>query len=202
MIHILKDVSVNNPVPNLTKFSKEQRLTVFHKVFHSVRQNILNELVACSSLMLDDYSSLLEEVRNKITTSKDRKERYSFLTLAPSSWSNNQEANNFGISIHAAKKIISTQARERNITENQRFTRVRKNIDRRRTFEGLLISTSPTNIVDNFPEWKTCKSVNKQGNKRDKIQKRLLMLNLNELYAEYKNSLLFSDISFHAKKTG
>ncbi|KAK4004235.1 hypothetical protein OUZ56_005977, partial [Daphnia magna] len=146
----LEAVSVINPVPKM-KFSKEQRLAVFDKVIHSVRQIILNESVACSSLTLDDYFSLLGEVCNKITTSNDRKERYSLLTLAPQSWSNNQVANYFGVSIHATKKILSTQALERNITEIQRIKRVRKNMteeDNRRIVDFY-------NKVDNFPELKT-----------------------------------------------
>lgn len=132
VIQALEAVSVINPVPNLTEFSKEQRLTIFDKVIHSVTQNILNESIACSSLTLNDHSSLLEEVRNKIMTSNDRKERYSLLTLAPQSWSNNKVANYFGVSIHAAKKtsqlkheggilpkMKESNARERILTEEE-----------------------------------------------------------------------------------
>jgi hypothetical protein len=71
VILALEAVSVINSVPNLTQFNKEQRLTVFDKVILSIRQNILNASVACTSLTLDDYSSLLVEVSNKIKTSND-----------------------------------------------------------------------------------------------------------------------------------
>jgi hypothetical protein len=67
-------------------------------------------------------------VRNKITASNEREERYSLLTLPPQSWSNNQFSNYYGVSIHVAKKIISTEAQERNITENKTIKRARKNI--------------------------------------------------------------------------
>ena len=107
VIHALEDVSVIAPVKNLTKSSKEGRLAIFDKVIHSVRKNILNES-SSPSLKLDDYSSLLEKICNKISSSDDRKERYSLLTLAPQSWSSNQVASYFNVSNHAAKKIIST----------------------------------------------------------------------------------------------
>jgi hypothetical protein len=184
VIQALEAVSVINPVPNLTKFNKEQRLAVFDKVIHSVRQNILNESVDCSSLTLDDYSSLLEEVRNKITTSNDRKERYSFLTLAPQSWSNNQVANYFGVSIHTAKKS-SQLKRESGILPKIKESNARGRILTEEDIKRIVDFYNSDEYSRQLPGMKNVKSV-KLGNKRANIQKRLLLLNLKELYAEYK----------------
>ena len=141
-----------NPVPNLTRFSKEQRLTVFDKVIHFVRRNILNEPVACSSLTLEDYSSLLEEVRVKITTSNDRKERYSLITLPPPSWSNNQVANYFGVSIHADKKP-SQLKREIGILQKIKESYARGRILTEEDIQRIVdFYNSDEYRVDNFPE--------------------------------------------------
>lgn len=173
VIQALETVSVINPVPNLTQFNKEQRLTVFDEVILSVRQNILNASVACASLTIDDYSSLLEEVRNKITTSNEGKERYSFLTLAPQSWSNNQVANYFGVSIHAAKKW-SQFKRESGIPAKIKESNARGRIltEEQEDIQRIIYFYNSDEYSRQLPGMK--------------IQKRLLLLNLNELYAEYK----------------
>ena len=181
VIHALEDVSVIAPVKNLTKSSKEGRLAIFDKVIHSVRKNILNESSSHSSLKLDDYSSLLEEIRNKISSSDDRKERYSLLTLAPQSWSSNQLASYFNVSNHAAKKSCQHK-RESGILQKIRNSSVRGRI---LTEEDIQRIVDFYNSDEYSRQLTGMKSV-KQGNKRVKVQKRLLLLNLNELYAEYK----------------
>jgi hypothetical protein len=173
VILALEAVSVINSVPNLTQFNKEQRLTVFDKVILSIRQNILNASVACTSLTLDDYSSLLVEVSNKIKTSNDRKERYSFLNLTHQRWSNNQVANYFGVSTHAAKKC-SQLKRESGILPKIKESNARGRIltEEQEDIQRIIDFYNSDEYSRQLPGMK--------------IQKHLLLLNLNELYAEYK----------------
>ena len=77
-------------------------------MIHSVGQNILTNH-RLFSLTLEDYYNLLEEVRDKITTSNDRKERFLLLILAPLSGPNNQVA--------ILPKIKESYARGRILTE-------------------------------------------------------------------------------------
>ena len=161
VIHALEDVSVIAPVKNLTKSSKEGRLAIFDKVIHSVRKNILNESSSHSSLKPDNYSSLLEEIRNKISSSDDRKERYSLLTLAPQSWSSNQLASYFNVSNHAAKKSCQHK-RESGILQKIRNSSVRGRI---LTEEDIQRIVDFYNSDEYSRQLTGIKSV-KQGNKR------------------------------------
>lgn len=156
VIKALESSAVISPVQNLIKSSRAERLVIFDKVINSVRQNVLGESDV-SSLKLEDYSRLLDAVRNKILTSKDRKERYSLLTLAPHSWSVPQVETYFDMTLHAAKisaaltvesgilpEIKGPKVCGRIITENDI-----QRMDFSMTTERW-ISTHQTNILGNY----------------------------------------------------
>jgi hypothetical protein len=148
-----------------------------------VRQNVLGESDV-SSLKLEDYSRLLDAVRNKILTSKDRKERYSLVTLAPHSWSVPQVATYFDVTLHAAK-ISAALTVESGILPEIKGPKVCERIITENDIQRMVDFYTSDEYTRQLPGMKNVKSI-KQGNKRVKVQKRLLLMNLNELYAEYK----------------
>ncbi|KAI9551262.1 hypothetical protein GHT06_002335 [Daphnia sinensis] len=126
----------------------------------------------------------MDAVRNKISTSKDRKERYSLLTLAPHSWSVPQVATYFDVTLHAAKMSAALTV-ESGILPEIKGPKVRGRIITEDDIQRMVDFYTSDEYTRQLPGIKNVKSI-KQGNKRVKVQKRLLLMNLNELYAEYK----------------
>ena len=108
----------------------------------------------------------------------------SLLTLAPESWTLKQTATFFSVSEDAVRRSRILKE-EKGVLSTPDPKKARK------------IGDSEKNIIQNFymddeysrvmPGRKDVKSVKKPGEKRVRLQKRLLLMNIDELYAHYKD---------------
>lgn len=108
----------------------------------------------------------------------------SLLTLAPASWTLQQTATFFSVSADAVRRSRILKE-EKGILSTPDPKKARK------------IGDSEKDIIQNFymddeysrlmPGRKDVKSVKKPGGKRVRLQKRLLLMNIDELYSQYKD---------------
>ncbi|KZS09833.1 Cc8L18.2-like protein [Daphnia magna] len=188
VISALVDASFISPVANLNRCSKKRRLNLFEKVIDSVKRNVMTESDDSPIFKVEDYSRLMSELREKIHSASNSKEQYSLLTLAPSSWTQSQTASYFGVSLRAAAKA-SALYRENGILPKAEGGNKRK---------GGLTEDDEKRIVEFYtsdefsrqlPGMKNVKSVKQADGKRLNVQKRLLLVNIDELHRDYKKKL-------------
>jgi hypothetical protein len=134
-----------------------------------------------------DAQILMHSLKNRCAELKSAKKSadlLSLLTLAPVSWSLQQTATFFSVSVNEVR-------RSRILKEEKGvLSRPDPKISRK-------ISDSEKDIIQNFymdddnsrlmPGRKDVKSVKTPGEKRVRLQKRLLLMNIDELYSHYKD---------------
>jgi hypothetical protein len=108
----------------------------------------------------------------------------SLLTLAPASWTLKQTAKFFSVWEEAVRRSRILKE-EKGVLSTPNPKKARK------------IGDSEKNIIQNFymddeysrvmPGRKDVKSVKKPGERRFRLQKRLLLMNIDELYSHYKD---------------
>lgn len=136
----------------------------------------------------EDYKQQMEELRNRCEELKNKKNAVadiiSLLTLAPASWSNDQVASFFSVSVHLVKKAIILK-REKGILSKPDRNKGRPMCeDEKDIVRDFYLSDDNSRML---PGIKDCVSVRLvQGNKKVKLQKRLLLMNIDELYVKYK----------------
>nr|CAH0100961.1 unnamed protein product [Daphnia galeata] len=163
VISALSNASIISPVVELERSNSDRRLRICSDILDKVKRNVL-ESENLSSFNAIDYKELLDALREKVKSTKNRSERLSLLTLAPSSLTLDQINNYFA---HPPKK------RNGHCLTDEEKSRI---ID---------FYTSD-DCSRQLPGMKNVKSVKQPNGKRLKIQKRLLLINIKELYDEYK----------------
>ncbi|KZS05303.1 Uncharacterized protein APZ42_031547 [Daphnia magna] len=185
IISALSNASIISPIAELDRSNSERRLRICSDVLDKVKRNVL-ETEDLSLFNANDYKELLDAVRVKINLSKNGSERLSLLTLATHSWTHEQTSDFFGVS-----KYSATQAAD---------LKIRIGILAQAPKKRSLSDEEKARIIDFYtsdeysrqlPGMKNVKSVKQLNGKRMKIQKRLLLVNIKELYAEYKKKRHF-----------
>ncbi|KZR96857.1 Cc8L18.2-like protein, partial [Daphnia magna] len=135
-----------------------------------------------------DYKNLMDGIKKRCQDLKMRPESsieiISHLTLAPISWSQQQISTFFGVSEHQVRRSAILK-REKGLLAKP---------DKK---QGRPITEDEKEIVRDFylcdensrqlPGMKDYVSVRtREGEKKQKVQKRLLLMNINELYVKYK----------------
>jgi hypothetical protein len=192
------------PVQLDGKRSKERQCDIIMKKANKVRDAFLQlhqpligeELIRASSEQIndsnnypyEDYKQQMEELRNRCEELKNKKNAVadiiSLLTLAPASWSNDQVASFFSVSVHLVKRAIILK-REKGILSKPDRNKGRPMCeDEKDIVRDFYLSDDNSRML---PGIKDCVSVRLvQGNKKVKLQKRLLLMNIDELYVKYK----------------
>lgn len=124
--------------------------------------------------------AVLEQIKRTFSNTILKQDRIQLLTLAPEFWSRNYLIREFGCTEWEAREAKELVAEKGifSIPEKKR---------------GKVLSVETTNLVKSFyekddisrimPGFKECISVKQDNGKREQVQKRLLLGNLNEIYS-------------------
>ncbi|EFX75283.1 hypothetical protein DAPPUDRAFT_108106 [Daphnia pulex] len=177
VIDTLSSATVMTPIVDLDKSNSERRSRICASVLENLKRNILSQDDSSSSLKPSDFLELMEAVKEKIKSTADRSLQLSLLTLAPASWTLKQTSTRVekksGILAKPEAKISS-----RRLSDD----------DKQRVIDFYISDEYSRQL----PGMKSVKSVKQADGKRLKVQKRLLLLNIDELHGEYKKK--FKDI--------
>jgi hypothetical protein len=112
---LLKPMYIN-PLPQcIVKQNRKRRLEYASEISEQVSKRIKQELETAlglqddgdqltNSLHLNDYSSLLKELKEKCSQTSSHKKKVSILTLAPRSWSQRQVADYFEVPLYTVRQ--------------------------------------------------------------------------------------------------
>ncbi|EFX64775.1 hypothetical protein DAPPUDRAFT_333848, partial [Daphnia pulex] len=180
VISALSNASIISPIVELDRSSSERRLRICSDVLDTVKRNILQS-EDLSSFNANDYSELLNSVREKVNSTNNRSNQLSLLTLAPSSWTHEQISAYFGVSKYQAAQANDLKIQSGILAHPPK----KKNGHCLSDEEKLRIIGFYTSdeYSRQLPGMKNVKSVKQPCGKRLKIQKRLLLINIKELYA-------------------
>lgn len=127
--------------------------------------------------------AVLKQIKEKFATSIDKQERIMLLTLAPKYWNRRDLIREFNCTEREARKALDLTAEKGILTLPD-------------SKKGKVLSADIEYLVNKFyetdnvsrlmPGLKDCVSLKQNSGKREQIQKRLLLGNLNELYALFK----------------
>jgi RNase P/RNase MRP subunit p29 len=154
------------------------------KVLDNLKRNILD---VDHDPSLEDYLDLMEAVKEKINSTEDRSKKLSLLTLAPNSWTNRQTSEYFGVSEYCAAQARSNKEKYGILSlsdapsEKNRKGQV-TDADKQRIIEFY----TSDEYSRQLPGRKNVISVKQSNGKRLKIQKRLLLVNINEFMQTIK----------------
>lgn len=145
------------------------------------------------SKKIEWFDEIIEQLKNKFKNTSDMKEKLQILTLLPYSWSTKQIQDEFDISLHFAQKSKELQ-QEKGVLSmpNAKVGRkIEENIlDQAKNFFEL------DRISKTMPGIKDYKSIKMSDGKRQKIQKRMLVHTLKEVFDEFKIQYPNSKIGF------
>lgn len=174
-------------------------LSNFPKSLRSAYPHIPEKAKLCSScrrqiyakktkIMCDDEYhkagiAVLEKIKKKFSESTNKEEKIQLLTLAPEFWSRRDLMREFGCTEREAREAINL------VSSSGVFSTPAKK-------SGKVLPADTVNSVKTFyerddisrimPRLKDYISIKQSNGKREHIQKRLLLGNLNELYVLYK----------------
>ena len=134
----------------------------------------------CSNCI--DMDRLVELLRVKLQVSPKHR-HIQLLTLAPESWSIQRTAEEFDVSIYQATEAKKLKKQKGILAE--RSPRVGRQLPKE-IEEKVIAFYHEDEYSRIMPGKKDFKSVKGPDGKRQHVQKRLLLLNLNELYQKYK----------------
>lgn len=183
VISALSNAEVITPISDLDKSNAGRRSKLCAAALDNLKRNMLTTEESFSALKLTDYSELLTAVKNKIDATDNRSQKLSLLTLAPASWTHRETSEYFGVSEYAA-----SQAENLKTTSGVLATPAAKRPSRQLTEDAKLRAINfylSDEYSRQLPGMKNVKSVRQENGKRIKMQKRLLLLNIDELHAEY-----------------
>ncbi|KZS08330.1 Cc8L18.2-like protein [Daphnia magna] len=132
-----------------------------------------------------------EAVKEKIKSTGDRNLQLSLLTLAPASWTHKQISEHFGVSEYSAAQAVELKKKSGILAKPEAKTSSRRltDDDKQRVIDFYVSDEYSRQL----PGMKSVKSVKQPNGERIKVQKRLLLLNIDELHGEYKKK--FKDIA-------
>lgn len=150
---------------------------------------------------LEDYDTLIQLLKKKFSITNNLQEKYKILTLLPTSWSLRKFQSEFGCSKYMASKA----------KELQQSKGILSVPDARHP--SNVLSSTVTNLIDNFYLDDEISSVMPGKNdyvsmvlngKKERVQKRLMLLSLTEAYQElkkkYATQLKFSFSYFASRR--
>ena len=184
VISALSNASIITPVSDLNKSNTERRSQICVKVLDNLKRNILD---VDHDPSLEDYLDLMEAVKEKINSTEDRSKKLSLLTLAPNSWTNRQTSEYFGVSEYCVAQARSNKEKYGILSlsdapsEKNRKGQV-TDADKQRIIEFY----TSDEYSRQLPGRKNVISVKQSNGKRLKIQKRLLLVNINEFMQTIK----------------
>lgn len=146
-------------------------------VAQTIKKNIFNV-----SPEINDGQEIINQFKEKFASVKTANEKYMILTCLPKSWSEHKIISEFGVSPYVAHIAKQTQTNKGIMSVPDR--KYQHNIP-----DSVVKLVTDFYIEDDIsrlmPGMKDTKSV-REGGKRVKKQKRLLLANLKELYKEFK----------------
>jgi hypothetical protein len=190
LIDALSSATVITPIVDLNKSNSERRSRICASVLENLKRNILSQDDSSSSLKPSDYLELMEAVKEKIKSTADRSLQLSLLTLAPASWTLKQISEHFGVSEYSAAQALELKKKSGILAKPEAKISSRRltDDDKQRVIDFYISDEYSRQL----PGMKSVKSVKQPDGKRLKVQKRLLLLNIDELHGEYKKK--FKDI--------
>ena len=126
----------------------------------------------------------MEAIKHKIKSTSNRHLQLSLLTLAPASWTNKETREYFGVSKYAAAQALDLKTTSGILADPRVKTHARSltDADKQRVVDFYISDEYSRQL----PGMKNVKSVKKPNGKRLKVQKRLLLVNIDELHLDYK----------------
>ncbi|XP_045030450.1 uncharacterized protein LOC123472639 [Daphnia magna] len=185
VIDALCSAAVITPIVDLDKSNAERRSRICASALENFKRNILSsENDSSLELKSSDYSELMKAVKQKIKSTEKRGQKLSLLTLAPASWTHRQTSDYFDVSEYAAAQAseLKTQSGILAYPAAKTASRRMSNDDKQRIIDFY----TSDEYSRQLPGMKNVKSVKQPNGKRLKIQKRLLLVNVDELHSDYK----------------
>lgn len=136
---------------------------------------------------MEDYLDSMEAVKEKINSTEDRSKKLSLLTLAPNSWTNRQTSKYFGVSEYCVAQARSNKEKCGTLSDAPSGKNRKGQVtdaDKQRMIEFYTSDEYSRQLLG----MKNVIIVKQSNGKRLKIQKRLLLVNINELHADYKKN--------------
>jgi hypothetical protein len=191
VINALSSAAVISPIVDLNKSNAERRSRICASALENIKRNILSLDEASSSLKSSDYLELMEAVKGKIKSTVDQRLQLSLLTLSPASWTHKQISGYFGVSEYSAAQAIELKNKYGILAKPEAKTSSRRltENDKQRVIDFYISDEYSRQL----PGMKSVKSVKLPNGKRIKVQKRLLLLNIDELHVEHKKK--FKDVA-------
>ena len=128
--------------------------------------------------MLHDIDFLVQDVKDKLKISSGIRETLQLLTLAPRSWTIEKTAQEFGLTNYLVRRFWELRNTHGTLPNIQ--PSMRKPIQQD-TVDNVVSFFYNDEISRIMPGKKDCKSV-KEGGERIKKQKRLVLINLNQIF--------------------
>ena len=161
------------------------------KIKKTLIENVLTGVVenSCS----DAESEIVQQLKEKFKITTDKKEKFLILTVLPKSWSCQIIQNEFNVSFHMALKA-------KNLVKEFGILSTPDSKPRHKILEETIQLVKDFYVTDEIsrqmPGKKDTKSVRLDDGKREQRQKRMLLANLKEIYAEFKNKYPEERIGF------
>jgi hypothetical protein len=126
----------------------------------------------------------MKAVKQKIKSTEKRGQQLSLLTLAPASWTHRQTSDYFNVSEYASAQgsELKTKSGILACPAAKTASRQMSDDDKQRIIDFY----TSDEYSRQLPGMKNVKSVKQPNGKRLKIQKRLLLVNVDELHSDYK----------------
>jgi len=141
----------------------------------------------------DDLHKLTEELKNKFTLTRSMQKKLSLLTLVPQSWTIEKTASEFSASVYMVRKARAMK-RDFGVLPDQSFTKKGKELSKA-TAEKVTALYESDEFSRMCAGKKEYVSVKVDGVKIQK-QKRLLLVNLKEMYEHFRKDNPESKIGF------
>ena len=196
--------SLDVPIPSVNGLNNEKKRKVIESLANNVRDNFVQKYSLEHDIQTVDkeeseYDVLLGKLKQKLSTCNDSKEKIQILSLmAPSSWTIPRTAIEFGVSEYLVKTA-------RNLTKKYGILPIYSD----KISRGALSQEIAKQIQDFYmradvssecPGMNDCVSVRTDDEtddgKKTKVQKRLVLQNLRETYALYKEENQNQKIGF------
>jgi hypothetical protein len=183
----------------LKKLSQQQRPAAAKRKVERVCENLLNKIHVGLSLDIEDVHSesdykdsddelieLINRLKTKFESVSCTDDKVKILSLIPKSWSIEKICSEFNTSAYMVK-LTRKLVREQGILPNTHQITSSLVISQE-TIDSVVAFYESEDASRICPGKKDCVSVRNKDGKKEHVQKRLVLMNLKELHAQFKNA--------------
>lgn len=140
------------------------------------------------------YEELIEKLKRRMETAESVQEKVNILSLLPSTYTSSQIQKDFKVTeylVHKTRDLVKKQGVLPKV-ESKKPSNI-LDIDTIKTVETFYQNDDYSRMM---PGKTDCKSIRRQDGSKEYVQKRLLLCNLKELYADFKTQFPNIKIGF------